>query len=86
MKRPLRNLAHKRTALMAHSAACRARIETQLQPFTRKIAAADRAIGAVKAHHTAIAAAFSVLAMAGPRGWLGWAARLLSLYSLLRRN
>jgi hypothetical protein len=81
----LGQLAQRRQALVERSAHYRARIAADLEPLARKIAAADRAVATLRAHPVIAAAAAGAVAFMGPRRLLGWAARVLPLYSLLRR-
>jgi len=79
-------LAQRRVALVARSAAQRAAIAAALQPAIRKLAAADRVLEALRAHPFVAGIAAAALGFLGPRRLLGWAARALPLYSLLRRS
>jgi hypothetical protein len=81
----LGQLAQRRQALVERSAHYRARIAANLEPLARKIATADRAVATLRAHPVIAAAAAGAVAFMGPRRLLGWAARVLPLYSLLRR-
>ena len=81
----LRRLAQRRQALVERSADCRARIGADLEPLARKIAVADRAFAALRAHPMIASAAAGAIAFMGPRRLLGWAARVVPLYALLRR-
>jgi len=78
-------LVSRREALVARSAAQRAQIASQLAPLARRIAAVDRVVAAARAHPFISGVAAGLLALAGRRGLLGLAMRMLPLYSLLRR-
>ena len=80
-----RALVSRREALVARSAAQRAQIASQLAPLAHRIAAVDRVVRAVRAHPFISGMAAGLLALAGRRRLLGFALRMLPLYSLLRR-
>lgn len=81
----MRELAQRRRLLVARSAAQRLEIAGALAPFTGRLSAVDRTIAAVRAHPVIAVVAAGVLALIGPRVLLRWAARLIPVYSLLRR-
>jgi hypothetical protein len=81
----LRQLVRRRQALVARSADYRACIAADLEPLARKVAAADRAVATLRAHPVIAAAAAGAIAFMGPRRLLSWGARVLPIYSLLRR-
>jgi hypothetical protein len=80
-----RRLAERREALLALSAAQRARIALQLAPAMRVAGIADRVVSTVRAHPVAFALAAGLIAPRRGRSLLGLLARALPLYSLLRR-
>ena len=80
-----RRLAERREALLALSAAQRARIALQLAPAVRVAGIADRVVSSVRAHPVAFALAAGLIALRRGRSLLGLLARALPLYSLLRR-
>jgi hypothetical protein len=81
----LGKLAQRREALVALSTAQREQIAAA--PAVRRLAAADRALQALRAHPLlAVAIATAVLGFIGPRRLALWAARALPFYSLLRRS
>lgn len=82
----LRSLARRREALVRRSAACRMQIAAGLEPLARKLAAADRAVAAVRSHPVLAGIAASALALIGPRALLRWTLRAMPVYSLLRRR
>ena len=85
MSGPLERLRQRRERLVAASASQRAALVARLEPLARRLGAADRAVNAVRAHPVMAGVALSALALLGPRALLGWAARLVPVYSLLRR-
>ncbi len=80
-----RRLAERREALLALSAAQRARIALQLAPAVRVAGIADRVVSTVRAHPVAFTLAAGLIALRRGRSLLGLLARALPLYSLLRR-
>lgn len=85
MTGPLARLRLRRERLVAESARQRAELAGRLAPLTRRLGAADRAVGALRAHPVVAGLAVGAVALLGPRALLGWAARLLPVYTLLRR-
>lgn len=87
MRLSLARLERRRCALAARSAAQREEIVAALAPAARRLAAADRALQALRAHPLlAVSIAAAVLGFIGPRRLVFWAARALPIYSLLRRS
>jgi hypothetical protein len=86
MMAPFGRLARRREALVALSTAQRETVEAALAPAVRGLAAADRALGALRAHPFIAGAIAAALGFFGPRRVLFWAARALPFYSLLRRG
>ena len=83
---PFGRLARRRVALVALSTAQREQIAAALRPAGRGLAAADRALEALRAHPFIAGAIAAALGFLGPRRMLFWAARALPFYSLLRRS
>ncbi len=81
----LRRLAQRRQALVERSADYRARIGADLEPLARSLGAADRVVATLRAHPVIATTAAGAIAFMGPRRLLGWAARVVPLYALLRR-
>ncbi len=80
-------LAQRRAALVALSTAQREEIVAALAPAVRRLAAADRALQALRAHPLlAVTIVTAVLGFIGPRRLVFWAVRALPFYSLLRRS
>ena len=78
-------LERDREALLARSAAQRARISLQLSPVVRVAGVADRIVSPVRAHPVAFTLAAGLVALRRGRSLLGLLARALPFYSLLRR-
>jgi hypothetical protein len=81
----MRELEHRRRALVIRSALERARISAQLQPTARGLAAVDRVVATLRAHPVATGVALSGLAIFGPRKLFRWAIRIAPFYSLFAR-
>jgi hypothetical protein len=83
----LGKLAQRREALVAVSTAQREAIIAALAPAVRRLAAADRALQALREHPLlAVTVVTAVLGFIGPRRLVFWALRALPFYSLLRRR
>ncbi len=78
-------LERRREALVLRSRLQRARLAVQLAPAARKLAVADRAIAALRAHPIIAGLAATGLALIGPRRLLRWGMRVVPLYSVLAR-
>jgi hypothetical protein len=82
---PMRSLARHRAALVQRSQLQRTHLGQVLEPFTRRLTTADRALATVRSHPLAVGIAGGVIGLLGPRRLLYWAARVLPFVSMLRR-
>jgi len=82
----LRELAQRKQALAARSAAQRAAIAADLQPVAGRLAALDRIVQAVRQRPFLFSAAAVALVLLGPRRLLPWALRAAPFIALLRRR
>jgi len=82
----MRELGHRRAALVARSSVQRACIAARLAPAARGLAAADRFAATLREHPVMTGMAASMLALIGPRTLLRWAMRLVPIYALLTRR
>ena len=82
----LRELAQRKQALAARSAAQRAEIAAALQPVAGRLAALDRIVQAVRRRPLLFSVAALALVLLGPRRLLPWALRAAPFLALLRRS
>ena len=82
----LRDLAQRKQALAARSAAQRAALAADLQPVAGRLAALDRIVQAVRRRPFLFSAAAVALVLLGPRRLLPWALRAAPFIALLRRG
>ena len=82
----LRELRARRTALVERCAAGRAAIVAAGTPIAARAATIDRLVGSVRAHPVVATLVGGAVAGLLPRLLPAWAARVLVLYSLLRKK
>ena len=82
----LRELAQRKQALAARSAAQRAALAADLRPMAGGLAALDRIVRAVRRRPFLFSAAAVALVLLGPRRLLPWALRAAPFIALLRRG
>jgi hypothetical protein len=82
----LRELARRKQALAARSAAQRATLAAALQPVASRLAMLDRIVQSVRQRPVLVAAAAVALVLLGPRRLLPWALRAAPFIALLRRG
>lgn len=85
MKRPLAELERRRVRLVERSGALRARMAATAEPVTRKAAAADRIIAAVRERPLLAAVAAGALLGIGLRLPMRRVLQFASLYAILRK-
>lgn len=82
----LRDLAQRKQALAARSAAQRAALTAALQPVAGRLAMLDRIVQVVRQRPILFSAAAVALVLLGPRRLLPWALRAAPFIALLRRG
>ena len=82
----LRELARRKQALAARSAAQRAALAAALQPAASRLVMLDRIVQVVRRRPFLFAAAAVALVLLGPRRLLPWALRAAPFIALLRRG
>ena len=82
----MRELAQRKQALSARSAAQRAALAAALQPVAGRLATLDRIVQVVRRRPFLFSAAAVALVLLGPRRLLPWALRAAPFIALLRRD
>lgn len=79
------SLQARRLELLHRSAAQRAALIADVDPFVRKVAAVDRVVARVRQYPVVTAVAVGAVALLGTRRIFELASRVLTLYALFRR-
>ena len=81
----LERLVQRREALALRSAALREQVVADAADIAPRLRAADRVVTTLRAHPVLTGIAMTGVMFLGSRAFLRWAARILPIYSVLRR-
>lgn len=85
MNRREQSLAARRLELVQRSAAQRAALAAEVDPFVRKAATVDRLVARVRQYPVVVALGVGAVALLGTRRIFDLATKVFTLYALFRR-